>query len=84
MDSSGKIIGTRSSRGNLNGLIRALLSLNDFHDLSKKQRKTSIYNLHTLKALIFAGTNFRDNLFSREFLFMILTKIAKSMKCECA
>lgn len=47
VDSSGKIIGTRSSRGDLNGLIRALSNLNDFHDLSKKRRKTSIYNLHT-------------------------------------
>ena len=36
--------------------------------------------LCTLKALIFAGTNFRENLFLLEFIFAILTKIAKFTK----
>ena len=34
----------------------------------------------TLKVLIFASTNFRENLFSREFIFAIWTTIAKFAK----
>ena len=36
--------------------------------------------LATLKVLIFASTNFRENLFSREFIFAIWTTIAKFAK----
>ena len=55
-------------------------TLGKWAECSVKEKKGRMNGSFTLKTLILAGANFHKNLFLQEFIFAILTKIAKLAK----